>query len=485
MPIIIVLLLTASCARVPWPKPPFGFGGSGSLALTTFAFLIPYGASLVLARWVTSTLLIAPSRRSEVAREYAKYRRLLSYANLGVALFAVVGLGWGWTVWNRFVLPGETGPQLLPFGELLVPAPYIFSIWMAWLVHFDAERAFHQTRESAEPFWSRSGHFLYNLRPFAFLILLPVLLFAGQQTFSRFAPKLAESFVARVVSFSLVPILFVGLPILIRPVLGLQPMPAGPTRDRLEELARKFRFRFSNILVWHTRGSMANALVVGVVPWARYIVFTDRLLETLSPDEQDAVFGHEVGHVKHWHIPYYALFFLLSAVAVAVVVSLALAGLATAQWIDEKTWEPWAGLPTLGFLMAYLFLVFGFLSRRCERQADLYGCRAETGERITPAGTEAMIRALERVADLNGLDATHPQERQSLRQRLWSLFQAWQHGSITERIHFLRTVQDQPELEPREQRRIFLLRSVLLVVLASIVAALSAVVGWQEIAKLL
>ena len=36
-----------------------------------------------------------------------------------------------------------------------------------------------------------------------------------------------------------------------------------------------------------------------------------RLVEELTPEEVEAVFGHEVGHVKHHHILFYVGFFLL------------------------------------------------------------------------------------------------------------------------------------------------------------------------------
>ena len=38
----------------------------------------------------------------------------------------------------------------------------------------------------------------------------------------------------------------------------------------------------------------------------------DAILEELPPDELDAVFGHEVGHARHGHIWFYALFLALS-----------------------------------------------------------------------------------------------------------------------------------------------------------------------------
>src|SRR5581483_11377291 len=97
----------------------------------------------------------------------------------------------------------------------------------------------------------------------------------------------------------------------------------GPLRDRLLATGRRLKFRCSNVLLWNTRSGMANAMVVGIVPWIRYVVFTDRLVEDFSPEEVEAVFGHEVGHVRHRHMLYYLGFLLVSVVAVAWLWTLA------------------------------------------------------------------------------------------------------------------------------------------------------------------
>ena len=64
---------------------------------------------------------------------------------------------------------------------------------------------------------------------------------------------------------------------------------------------------------------MANAMIVGLVPWLRYVIFTDRLLEEFSEDEIEAVFGHEIGHVRHQHMPYYLGFLALSLGALGLL----------------------------------------------------------------------------------------------------------------------------------------------------------------------
>src|SRR5262249_61077825 len=120
----------------------------------------------------------------------------------------------------------------------------------------------------------------------------------------------------------------------------------------------------------------ANAMIVGLLPRVRYVIFTDRLLDELSPDEVDAVFGHEVGHARHGHIWLYAAFFVLSiavlgALALLVGQQLDAAGVEVPEWAEGRL----ALVPVL-VTATYLFLVWGYLSRRCERQADVFRRRA-------------------------------------------------------------------------------------------------------------
>src|SRR5262249_4713399 len=79
------------------------------------------------------------------------------------------------------------------------------------------------------------------------------------------------------------------------------------------------------------------------------------------------------GHVKHRHMLYYLGFLFISLVVLAsgweAIGPKPGPGAANQYWIPPLM---------VGSLGAYIFVVFGFLSRRCERQADIFGCRAVT-----------------------------------------------------------------------------------------------------------
>ena len=119
-----------------------------------------------------------------------------------------------------------------------------------------------------------------------------------------------------------------------------------------------------------------------------------------------------MGHVKHHHLICYLVFLLASVVAWAGLGQLVdgFVQLATNHaWVENwltlnADWlqavDFFAAIPALGGIGVYLFLVFGYLSRRCERQADMFGCRS--------TDTPTFISALEKVAHLNGIPLDKP-----------------------------------------------------------------------------
>lgn len=495
MPIFLVLALVAACLPVPWPESPLGPSSARAAAVTGGAVALVLSFAFALRAWVVRTVRRDPTRRFEAARVYGTWRRRLFFVNLGTAAACVAGLGWGAAV--RAELRLGDAQQLAPFAELLVPLPYFAVLLGCWLVYFDADRALFAAQYPDRPFWTRGGYVLHHARQFALLVMLPVLLVSGQETLRRFAPETAQSDAFRIALVGTAPLLLLLLPLLMKPLLGLKPLPPGPVRARLEALAQRLHFRCADFLVWHTNGGMVNALIAGLVPRARYVVFTDRLLEELPPDELDAVLGHEIGHAKHMHVWLYALFLLLSLGTIAALVLFVFQQLgAPASATDDADW--WLALPPVAVTGAYLFFVFGALSRRCERQADLYGCKAVScanasctghdastplpagAKCLCPTGVRTFARALERVNDPHETGASG-----SRLGRVWRGFMEWvkhwSHGTIPKRVEYVLGLIERPAEERRFQRRAFAFKCVLVLCLLSALVALGTQVGWRAL----
>jgi STE24 endopeptidase len=110
-------------------------------------------------------------------------------------------------------------------------------------------------------------------------------------------------------------------------------------------------------------------------------------------------------------------------------------------------------------------VVFGFLSRRCERQADIFGCRT--------VSVPVFVEALEKVARLNGISRDRPG---------WLM--SWQHSTIARRVEFLEKMHVDPRLEPRFQRRVGLVKWGMVLSLAAALVALGPGNVWAVLMKL-
>jgi Zn-dependent protease with chaperone function len=493
MPIFLVFGLIAACLPIDWPEPPFEPAREVAVALSSGAVALVLLVAVGLRTWVVRAVRRDPGRRIEVGRAYARWRRALFFVNVGTAAGCVLALGWGWYAQRAFLMEWNGKLVLAPFAELGVPLPYFVVLFACWVIYYDAERALHEARGyDARPFAPRLAYLLHNLRQFALMVMLPVGLIVTQQTLTRFLPETTRSDVYRIASLAVVPLLLLFMPLLMKPLLGLKSMPAGPIRDRLEALAKRLNFRCTDFLLWPTHGAAANALIAGLLPRVRYVVFTDRILDDLPDDELDAVFGHEVGHAKHGHIWLYAGFLSLSLAVLAALLIL------LSQQVPDDTWFL---LVPVVVTVAYLFVVFGALSRRCERQADVFGCRAVScadptctshgdateyprgGAGLCPTGIRTFVRALERVGDLHGLTPDGPERRSlgALVRGGWAWVRHWMHGPMPRRIAYLRTLIECPARERRFQRRLFAFKCVLMLSLLAALIALGRFVGWEKL----
>lgn len=513
--LLMVFLVLVSLYESYWPSPWHG-PPEQSVLLTALAVALVGLHAFWVSRRVCWPLNRDPFQRDDLLANYDRGRfvhQLLQFGLFGLALGV---LGWGWAVRELWASNGKPLPGL----ELLILAPFLVGQILTWAFFYDADRAAHKAAHrllELDPFgqaWLESGtavptpfggrwaYVTFQLRQKFALVFIPVLLLVGHQAVGRMFPAAwtHAPLLTNTLSIAALTGVFVGMPLLIRFALGLRPLPAGPLRDRLTASARRLGFTCSDVLLWNTRSGMANAMVVGLVPWLRYVVFTDRLIEEFSEDEIEAVFGHEIGHIRHQHMLCYLVFLLLSMVGLGLVTNHYLLPLLAEAAQSLAEWLPWlppslgarlapdgdlSVVPLLPVLLAYIFVVFGYLSRRCERQADVFGCRAVScqnlaceghgaeprlsprGRGLCQTGIGTFIRALEKVALVNGISRDRP-----------GFLQSWQHSTIAKRVAFLHRVLADPRVEAAFQRRLRQVKTALFVGLGLLVAGLVYLHGW-------
>jgi STE24 endopeptidase len=423
---------------------------------------------------------------SELRRRYSWGVRIIEVLTLGVYAGILHEAGWPIVVRSGFGL----GDAIL-IDDLLILLPFFLAQLLGWWGLYAAERALRPAGVRGSGQVANLGRFLtLKVRQSLGLVLPGVLVFSlGQDLARQQWPPWAAGALGPIVGMAAMGLLVLILaPWFVRLAWPTRPLPPGPLRDRLEHLARRYGFRCTDILVWDTGNVLVNAGVTGALPWFRYVLLTDALIESLNPLEVAAVFGHEIGHIAHRHLFYLGFFFvgslgvmsllepLLDAPSIAGASSLLPAG-----WGGPAIEMVLRSSLVLLCLGLYFLVAFGHVSRRFERQADVFGCRtvscghADCPPHADPnsvlAATPAMVplcpvgirifaNALANVASLNGIE---------LRAR------SWRHGSISRRIAFLEGLEGRTEAERRFQFEVRRLRLAVALVLSA--ALLYAVAG--------
>jgi Zn-dependent protease with chaperone function len=255
-------------------------------------------------------------------------------------------------------------------------------------------------------------------------------------------------------------------PAVARRVLRAEPLPPGPTRSEIERLCDSIGVRCRDFLLWKTEGRVMNAMVVGLSRRTRYVFVTDALLARLPLPEVLAVVAHEAGHVRLRHLPTYFVLSLAALLLMRSVEEVVLPGIGAGGDL----------FLSMMFLAFFWFGMLGWLSRRFERQADIFA--ADHAGTLTPEappveasglavplpyGAAMMIAALQRIVVHAGPGRHH------------------RHGPPVHRMAYIAAVTTKPEVraayvaENRRLRR--LLGAFVLLALVTTVARVPAGLG--------
>ena len=391
-----------------------------------------------VAGWVAAPLALLPYLLAALARAallrgaFAAAERWQRVAGLAPALaFAAAVCGAGWVsaleLWLGHKLSFFEWPTL---DVLLCFAPYV----LYELAAIDA-----RVRLSLGSGPRRNRLRVFQMRLFL-AALLPLVAYVGLSAAIGANESLRVSIEEvglyhALYAAALLGLLVLTLPLLLSIALDTTRVPDGPLRTLFDGVAKAAGFRAREILVWNTGGNMANAAIVGLGARTRIVLFSDALLAQLDARELAAVYAHEIAHARRQHVPIF----------VAWVLGFFLGGDLLAQALFPGN-EWLAGSLLLGSMLGW-FLLFGWLSRRYELEADLYAI-ALLGD------TGAMVSALERVGG-------------TLRD-----LASWRHFSTARRVEFLERAAREPQLARQFLRRLHLwsLAGVLLFVCVASIA---------------
>lgn len=409
-----------------------------------------FAAVLAVVAWATFKARLT-MRRTTVERADAvpRFHRAAFVARWtliflhGVALWY---LGYGEAV---MALAGPAGRRFpsLPAALSILP---VVSAWIGLMAaQYPLDRAVREQNavyafefgEPVHPVPSKAAYVLHGVRSQVLFTLVPLVVLAVLRDCIAWGAISLFSLTADTAewlsTFGALILVVVLSPELLRRVLPTTPLPPSAVRDRLLGLSRHLRLGVRDVLLWHTHFAAGNAAVMGVVPGVRYVMMTDLLLQSMPPEQVEAVFAHEAGHVVHRHIAWYIAFWVAMVLWLEVIgqylARTGMIGAATVEWI----------VPSLG--LAAVVVAFGWLSRGFERQADAFAARwigrSNNAEAQPADGSAVFAAALRSVArmnnlplDLHGMIAGRPLLGRLIG-RMVHHGATWLHGGIRSRIH--------------------------------------------------
>lgn len=420
-------------------------------------------AKPVLAAFLARYLCVATTARmtqsaSEGRRALSVYHRMSLLLRFG--LLAGIAGDLFWTSWPAW-LQSQPWVAFIPgVPQLVTLLPYVTGLVLLWWLLYPVEHASREPNAPIEP-RTRRRAVVFNLRHQVLILALPlamiVVTYAATDRYRAwFVSRTGTPWAPEIVLGATCVVLFILSPILLRRIWATSPLPDGPLRRKLLALCDRIGLRVREILVWHSDGLVVNAAVMGLFPRVRYILLSDTLLDSMTDDEIEAVFGHEAGHVRHHHIQYFLLFALVSMLISSGVMELLvyMSRHGSPAWrLDIET------IQAIGFasIIPVWGIAFGWISRRFERQADVYGAmcagpaidsncempcavhgpNGEDNGGVCARGARTFVRALRKVALLNGVP---PEER------------SWRHSSIASRMRFLTAQSGDPIMARRFSR---------------------------------
>jgi len=357
--LILAVFATDLVAR---GAPPHAWTAAAGTAAVTLLVLL---AGLAISGYILLRRRRIEANEQRFLRTVGLLGRLYRMLVLAAYAFVLFGCGWGrlaaaWAGRDGWSVP-ILAVNLLPLLLLLL---------VGWTALYWADRRLRvlMFERAGAPVaarhWTYPRYVAFMLRQYLLVLLVPMLVLLGVNDVA--GHLLPPPGAAAVGLGALLAVVVLAGP-WVRLCWRTEPLPDGRLRRRLVALSRRAGIRVADVLLWRTNLSIANGCMVGFLGPFRYVLITDALLLSLSAEEVEAVFAHEAGHVTHRHP---LLYFVMTLAAISVAVLLG-------EAVSVATGTFWTGLAAMGtVVLGYLLVCFGYVSRRCEQECDLFAVRA-------------------------------------------------------------------------------------------------------------
>jgi STE24 endopeptidase len=392
----------------------------GSATVAAYLAITPWSTVTALADRAGGAVVVDPSRdftAAEQARasQWAAATRPWALAAIGVSLLVAVLLGVT-PAGSRLVesagrfVGGGRVPTVVLGGLLVALLPTLATVPISVVLELRRRAAGLSTRD----WWGFARDVAVGAAFTAAITvagLLVVVLLAGRLG-HRWWTVAAPGAAALAIVAGLV------YPLVVEPLFSrFEPLPAGPVRDDVMQLADRAGLEVGDVLVSDTsrRSTTLNAYVSGLGP-TRRVVLQDTLLAAAEPAEIRAVVAHEISHARRGDVVRGTLVGALGAALGVLLIAAAQQWrpLTSAARVDGP-WDPRA----IGLILALVAVlgtvagpVVNLASRRVEAHADV----AAMDLTRDPAGLASAMRllGLRNLSDpsppavVYGLFASHP-----------------------------------------------------------------------------
>lgn len=217
-------------------------------------------------------------------------------------------------------------------------------------------------------------------------------------------------------------------PLIYNHITKVEPIKDPQIREVVNRLLKKSDLRLREILlVKGAKWKNANAMVSGVFPSVRFLYLTDYLMDNFSIDEIETIVAHEFGHIKYRHLEKFVLFFI-------TVVGIMLGIWLFILYLNNSLSPSEIIVMNAIVWMAIYSLLFNFVSRKFESQADTYAV-------ALTQKPESFISALRKLAQINEMPLTLSKGEEALQT----------HPSFGRRIEKINKLKDDLQNGPCEK----------------------------------